>query len=307
MGNKSNYKEYHYDTKSAFVAIVGRPNVGKSSLMNKLVGEKIAIVSNKPQTTRNKIMGVLTKDETQFVFIDTPGLHNPKNKLSEYMVKQINESVADVDAAVLVVDAEKEIGDPEKNLIETMKRSHMPAILAINKIDLIKDKTLLMAKIQDYMQLFDFDAVVPISALHGQGVDELLDEIEKFAEESPHFFPDDTLTDQPERVIAAEIIREKILRCTYDEIPHGTAVVIDRMKERKDKPIIDIDATILCERESHKGMIIGKQGQMLKKIGSFARADLESFLDIKINLTLWVKVKEDWRNRETVIKNLGFE
>ena len=307
MGNKSNYKEYHYDTKSAFVAIVGRPNVGKSSLMNKLVGEKIAIVSNKPQTTRNKIMGVLTKDETQFVFIDTPGLHNPKNKLSEYMVKQINESVADVDAAVLVVDAEKEIGDPEKNLIENMKRSHMPAILAINKIDLIKDKTLLMAKIQDYMQLFDFDAVVPISALHGQGVDELLDEIEKFAEESPHFFPDDTLTDQPERVIAAEIIREKILRCTYDEIPHGTAVVIDRMKERKDKPIIDIDATILCERESHKGMIIGKQGQMLKKIGSFARADLESFLDIKINLTLWVKVKEDWRNRETVIKNLGFE
>ncbi len=307
MGNKTNYKEYHYDTKSAFIAIVGRPNVGKSSLMNKLIGEKIAIVSNKPQTTRNKIMGVLTKNETQFVFIDTPGLHNPKNKLSEYMVKQINESVADVDAAVLVVDGEKEIGDAERNLTENLKRSHMPAILAINKIDLIKDKTILMAKIQEYMNLFDFDAVVPISALHGQGIDELLYEIEKFACESPHFFPDDTLTDQPERVIAAEIIREKILRCTYDEIPHGTAVVIDSMKERKDKPIIDIDATILCERESHKGMIIGKQGQMLKKIGSFARADLESFLDIKINLTLWVKVKEDWRNRETIIKNLGFE
>ena len=310
MGNKSNYKEYHYDTKSAFVAIVGRPNVGKSSLMNKLVGEKIAIVSNKPQTTRNKIMGVLTKETTQFVFIDTPGLHHPKNKLSEYMVKQINESVADVDAAVLVVDAEKEIGDAEKNLIENIKKSHMPSILAINKIDLIKDKSLLMGKIQDYINLFDFDAVVPISALHGQGVDELLDEIEKFAGESPHFFPDDTLTDQPERVIAAEIIREKILRCTYDEIPHGTAVIIDRMKERNNKngeAIIDLDATILCERESHKGMIIGKQGQMLKKIGSFARADLESFLDVKINLKLWVKVKEDWRNRETVIKNLGFE
>ena len=296
-----------FDTKSAFVAIVGRPNVGKSSLINKFVGEKIAIVSNKPQTTRSKIMGVLTNAETQFVFIDTPGLHKPKNKLSEYMVKQISDSVNDVDITVLVVDGTKEMGKAETNLMDNFKKSKMPAILAINKIDLIKNKANIMDVINSYMEYFNFDAVVPISALNGNGVEDLLKEIEKFANPSPHFFPDDTLTDQPERVLVAEIIREKILRNTFDEIPHGTAVVIDRMKERENKNIIDIDATILCEKESHKGMIIGKQGQMLKKIGTYAREDIESFLDVKINLKLWVKVKEDWRNRESVIKNLGFE
>lgn len=295
------------DTKSAFVAIVGRPNVGKSSLINKFVGEKIAIVSNKPQTTRSKIMGVLTKEETQFVFIDTPGLHKPKNKLSEFMVKQISDSVLDVDIAVLVVDGTKEMGKAETNLMDNFKKSKMPAILAINKIDLIKNKANIMDVIKSYMEYFNFEAVVPISALNGNGVEDLLKEIEKFANPSPHFFPDDTLTDQPERVLVAEIIREKILRNTFDEIPHGTAVVIDRMKEREGKNIIDIDATILCEKDSHKGMIIGKQGQMLKKIGTFAREDIESFLDVKVNLKLWVKVKEDWRNRESVIKNLGFE
>lgn len=295
------------DTKTAFVAIVGRPNVGKSSLMNKLIGEKIAIVSSKPQTTRTKITGVLTKEETQLVFIDTPGLHNPKTKLSQYMVKQITESVGDVDVAILVVDGSKEINKAELDLIESFKKFGMPAVLAINKIDLMIDKTAIMKKINEFMEIYDFDAVVPISALNGSGVEALLAEMCKFAMPSPHFFPDDTLTDQPERVIVAEIIREKILRHTFDEIPHGTAVIIDVMKERQSGGMMDIQATILCEKETHKGMIIGKQGALLKKIGTHAREDIEAFLDIKVNLQLWVKVKEDWRNREGVIRDLGFE
>lgn len=295
---------------SGFVAIVGRPNVGKSSLMNRFVGEKVAIVSPKPQTTRNKILGILTQGQTQLVFIDTPGLHKPRTKLSEYMVKQVKESVSDVDIGVLVTEPTGEITKAEYNLMDSLRAAKMPVILAINKIDLLPKKELMMEKIAAFAQEFDFEEVLPVSAKSGEGIDLLLGKLRSYAAEGPHFFEDDALTDQPERVIVAEMIREKVLGNMQDEIPHGVAVGIENMKERTSaggEEIADIDATIYCERESHKGMIIGKGGAMLKKIGSQARMEAERFLGIKINLRLWVKVKEDWRNREGFIRNFGYK
>lgn len=293
--------------KSAFVAIVGRPNVGKSSLLNTMLGQKVAIVSSKPQTTRTRIMGVLTQGEYQLVFIDTPGMHKPKTSLGNYMVRSINESVAGVDVCLLVVEAGAEPSQVELKLIEKFKAMEIPAILAINKIDTIKDKETLMAQIIKYNSLFDFTAIVPVSATEGSKVDELLDELKTLTNEGGHFFDEDTLTDQPERVLAAEMIREKILRLTDKEIPHGTAVVIEKMKQRDGVNILDIDATIYCERETHKGILIGKGGSMLKKISSYARQDMENFFDCKVYLQTWVKVKEDWRNRDTLLKNFGFD
>ena len=294
------------ETKTAFVAIVGRPNVGKSSLLNALIGEKVAIVSNKPQTTRTRITGVLTRENTQFVFIDTPGLHKPRTKLSEYMVKQVNESVADVDVAVLVVEPAGEIQKAEQELIASFQAQRIPAILAINKIDTLDLREKLMSRILAFSQAHPFEAVVPISALKGDGVDAVLDELEKFAAPSPFFFDEDTLTDQPERVIIAEIVREKLLKNMYDEIPHGVAVTVERMHEREEQQLIDIEVQIYCEKESHKGMIIGKGGGMLKRVASQAREDIEHFLRCKVNLKCWVKVREDWRNRENVIRSFGF-
>ena len=292
--------------KSAFVAIVGRPNVGKSSILNRLLGQKIAIVSSKPQTTRNRITGVLTDGEYQLVFFDTPGMHKPKNSLGKYMVRSVNESVGCVDCGMLVVEAGKEPTNTELALIEKFKSLEMPAILAINKIDMLKEKDALMKQILDYTKLYNFDAVVPVSAQDGSGMDELLDELKKQSVDGGHYFDDDTLTDQPERVIVAEIIREKILRLCDKEIPHGTAVVIEKMKTR-DNGILDIDATIFCERDTHKRIIIGKNGTMLKKISTFARQDIENFFDCKVFLQTWVKVKEDWRNRAQILQNFGFD
>lgn len=293
--------------KSAFVAIVGRPNVGKSSLLNRMLGQKVAIVSSKPQTTRTRIMGVLTRGINQLVFIDTPGMHKPKTALGSYMVRSVNESVAGVDVCLLVTEADRDVTDTELKLIEKFKSLSMPAILAINKIDTLKNKEVLMKQILKYSSLYDFEAIVPVSAQSGSNIDELLEELEKQTTEGGHFFDDDTLTDQPERVLAAEMIREKILRLTDKEIPHGTAVVIERMKQREDSDILDIDATIICERASHKGIIIGKNGSMLKKISTFARQDMESFFECRVNLQTWVKVKEDWRNRDGLLKNFGFD
>lgn len=293
------------ETKSAFVAIVGKPNVGKSSLLNALLGEKVAIVTNKPQTTRTRITGVLTEGLVQYVFTDTPGLHKPRTKLSEHMVKTVTESVSEVDVVVLVVEPAGELTPSELELIQSVKQQKLPCILAVNKIDTIADKSRLLQRIEELKALHEFDAVVPISAAHGEGLDDLKQELSHFAVPSVHFFPDDTLTDQPERVIVAEIIREKLLLLMRQEIPHGTAVAIDKMREREDKPIIDIEATIFCEKASHKGMIIGKGGSMLKRIASDARVEIESFLDSKVNLTCWVKVKDDWRNKESLIKSFG--
>ena len=293
--------------KSAFIAIVGRPNVGKSSILNKMLGQKIAIVSSKPQTTRTRIMGVLTEEETQLVFIDTPGIHKPRTELGKYMVKSVNESVSGVDACLLVTEACKDITDTELKLIEKFKAMDVPAILAINKIDTVKEKSDLMLQIARYSEKYDFEAVVPVSAQNNSGIDDLKGELKKLAQEGGHLFDEDTLTDQPERVLAAEMIREKMLRLLDKEIPHGTAVVVERMRTREDKDIIDMDATIYCERDSHKGIIIGKQGAMLKKIGSYARQDMEGFFNCKVNLTMWVKVKEDWRNREGLLRSFGFD
>lgn len=294
-------------TKTAFIAIVGKPNVGKSSLLNKILGAKIAIVSSKPQTTRTKIMGVLTVDETQLVFTDTPGFHKPHNKLGEHMNTAVGDSIGGTDAILFVVEPKGELDEKELELIKKFKQEKLPVILAINKIDMIKDKTELLSRIMYLTKFYDFTAVVPVSATEGDGVSELLDELKKLSFESVHFFPDDTLTDQPERVIAAEIIREKILRLMDKEIPHGIAVSIEKMHEREDKAILDVDATIYCERDTHKGMVIGKNGSMLKKISTFARQDLESFFDIKVNLHTWVKVKDNWRNKEGLIRNFGLD
>lgn len=292
--------------KSAFIAIVGRPNVGKSSILNRLLGTKIAIVSSKPQTTRNRITGVLTEGEYQLVFFDTPGMHKPKNSLGKYMVRSVNESVGGVDCCMLVVEADKSPVQTELDFIDKFKALGMPAILVINKIDMIKDKEILMKQILEYSKLYDFEAIVPVSASDGNGMNELLEELKKQASEGGHFFEDDTLTDQPERVIASEIIREKILRLCNAEIPHGTAVVIEKMKTR-DNGILDIDATIFCEKESHKRILIGKSGAMLKKISTFARQDMERFFDCKVFLQVWIKVKEDWRNRAQLLQNFGFD
>ena len=295
-----------FETKSAFVAIVGRPNVGKSSLLNALVGEKVAIVSSKPQTTRTRITGVLTDGDTQLVFIDTPGLHKPRTKLSEYMVRQVGDSVADVDVAVLVVEPGDVIQKAEQSLIDSFTAQRIPAVLVINKIDTLAEKEKLMAQIALFMRAYAFEAVVPVSALHGDGVGNVLSELRHFAVLSPFFFDADTLTDQPERVIVAEIVREKLLRSLFDEVPHGTAVSVESMKERADKDVMDIQVQIYCERESHKGMIIGRGGAMLKKIASQARQDIEHFLGCRVNLQCWVKVHEDWRNRENIIRSFGY-
>lgn len=292
--------------KSAFIAIVGRPNVGKSSILNRLLGTKIAIVSSKPQTTRNRITGVLTEGEYQLVFFDTPGMHKPKNSLGKYMVRSVNESVGGVDCCMLVVEADKSPVQTELDFIDKFKALGMPSILVINKIDMIKDKEILMKQILEYSKLYDFEAIVPVSASDGNGMNELLEELKKQASEGGHFFEDDTLTDQPERVIASEIIREKILRLCNAEIPHGTAVVIEKMITR-DNGILDIDATIFCEKESHKRILIGKNGAMLKKISTFARQDMERFFDCKVFLQVWIKVKEDWRNRAQLLQNFGFD
>ena len=294
-------------TKTAFVAIVGCPNVGKSSLLNRMLGQKVAIVTQKPQTTRTRIMGVLTEGETQLVFTDTPGYHRPKTKLGEKMIKAVGDGISGVDACLFVTEPEGDIREAELELLKKLKAEKAPVVLAINKIDTVKQKEAIMEKIVKFTSEFDFEAVVPVSALKNENVDLIIDELNKLTYESVHFFPDDTLTDQPERVLAGEIIREKMLLLLDKEVPHGVAVSIEKMRERSDGNIMDVEATIYCERESHKGIIIGKKGDMLKKISSRARVDMENFFQCKINLQCWVKVKEGWRNREGLIHNFGLD
>ncbi len=291
--------------RSAMITIAGRPNVGKSTLINALVGEKIAIVSHKPQTTRNRICGIVSRDQTQFVFLDTPGFHKPRTRLGSYMVDVVRESVADVDAVMLLVEPIASPGPQELGLIEQLKQARIPSILVINKIDTV-EKEVLLEVIAVYSALYDFSAIVPISAKNREGLDVLMDECMKFAVEGPHLFPDDMITDQPERQVAAEILREKLLWCLEREVPHGTAVEIERFSEREDG-ILDIDATIFCEKSSHKGIIIGKQGEMLKKISSMARVDCERFFGTKVYLQTWVKVKENWRDNARMIRNFGYD
>ena len=291
-------------TKSAMITVCGRPNVGKSTLTNTLAGEKIAIVSNKPQTTRNRITAIIERGETQFVVMDTPGFHKPRTRLGDYMVNVVRESVADVDLVLLLVEPVAEIGPQEQALMERISAAGAPAVLVINKIDTV-DKTRLLAVMSAYSAVFGFDAIIPISAKTGEGVDELMDEMEKFAVEGPHLFPDDMRTDQPERQICAELVREKLLTCLDKEIPHGTAVEVTKFSER-DNGIIDLEVTIYCEKESHKGIIIGKKGSMLKRIGELARADIEEFMGTKVYLQTWVKVKENWRDSMASLRNFGF-
>lgn len=287
------------------ITICGRPNVGKSTLTNALVGEKIAITSSKPQTTRNRIIGIALHDEIQYVLLDTPGFIKPRNKLGDYMVGVVRESVADVDCVLFLVEPKEEVGPGEKALIEQFRAAGAPVILVINKIDTIKEKEKLLSVIAAYSAEYEFDSVVPISAKTGEGTNILFDEMEKFAAESPHLFPDDMITDQPERQICAELIREKILRNLEKEIPHGTAIEITKFSERENG-IIDIDATIFTEKQSHKGIIIGKGGEMLRKIGADAREEMETFLGQKVFLQTWVKVKENWRDSEMQLKNFGY-
>ena len=291
-------------TKSGMISIVGRPNVGKSTLTNALVGEKIAIVTNKPQTTRNRICAVLNRGDSQFVFIDTPGLHRARTKLGDYMVGVVKQSVADVDAVLLLVEPIANVGAPEEELIQRIKALDMPAVLAVNKIDTVK-KDELLAVIQTYAQAHAFAAIVPISAKDGEGVDELLEVLERFLPEGPRLFPEDMITDQPERQVCAEIVREKLLLCLDKEIPHGTAVEVTKFSQREDG-MIDLDATIYCEKNSHKGIIIGKGGAMLKKISTLAREDIERFMGEKVFLQTWVKVKENWRDQVNLLKNFGY-
>ncbi len=290
--------------KTAFIAIVGRPNVGKSTLLNSIVGEKVAIVSKKPQTTRNRITGIHTAGENQFVFLDTPGLHKPRTKLGNYMVKAVGDALSDVDAALLVVEPREAVGDIEKTIIDRIKKNEIPAILVVNKIDSVQAANVAKT-IQAYSEYHDFDAVVPISAKSGKSVDEVLAECEKYLGESDWFFPEDIVTDQPERQIVAEVIREKLLRVLDDEIPHGTAVVIEEFNEGRD--IIRVRAEVFCERESHKGIIIGKRGATLKQVGTYAREDLEKFFGCQIFLDIWVKVKENWRDSEFTVGNFGYK
>ena len=291
-------------TKSAMITICGRPNAGKSTLTNALVGEKVAIVSAKPQTTRNRITAIVNHRETQFVLLDTPGFHKPKTRLGDYMVNIVKESVADVDCVLLMVEPVASLGAQEEALIERLKQVGAPALLLINKIDTV-DKARLLEVMAVYSAAYDFDAILPISSKTGEGLDELLDELEKYAAEGPHFFPDDMITDQPERQICAELVREKLLRCLDKEIPHGTAVEVTKFSER-DNGIVDLEVTIFCEKDSHKGIIIGKKGAMLKKIGELARLDIEEFLGTKVNLQTWVKVKENWRDSMASLRNFGF-
>lgn len=294
-------------TKNAFIAITGRANAGKSSLTNLLVGEKVSIVSEKPQTTRNRINGVLTKGDTQFVFIDTPGMHKPKTKLSEHMVKSIRQSVDDVDCAILMADVTKKISSVDQDLIRSFASHGTAVVLLLNKVDLLKDKSEILKIIQQYSELYDFEEVIPISVKNRINTDQILPVLERFAVEGEHFFPDDIATDRTERFMCSEMVREKILRVMQEEIPHGTAVEVEKFKTRMkgEQEIIDISVVIICEKESHKGMIIGKGGERLKQIASMAREDMEDLLGAKVNLQCFVKVKEDWRNRERVISDLG--
>ena len=291
-------------TKTAMITIAGRPNVGKSTLTNFLVGEKIAIVSNKPQTTRNRICGIVTKEDTQFVFVDTPGFHKARTKLGDYMVNVTKNSIADVDLTIMMVEPIASIGPQEQGLIEQLKATRCPVVLAINKIDSV-EKDILLEVIALYSQAAEFAAIIPISAKTGDGVEDLLKICERYAIESPFLFPEDSTTDQPERQVMAEIIREKLLWTLDREVPHGTAVEITKFSER-DNGIIDIDATIYCEKASHKGIIIGKQGAMLKKISSMARTDCEKFMGTRVYLTTWVKVKENWRDSDFLVRNFGY-
>ena len=290
--------------KSGFVSIIGRPNVGKSTLLNALVGEKIAIISDKPQTTRNKILAIRNTDDAQIIFTDTPGIHKPKNKLGEYMVKVANESVGEMDAVLFVVDATNKTTEPERKIAQNLRTLRVPVILVINKVDLARKESLL-PMIADFSSLHDFEAIVPVSALKNNGVDRLLNEIMQNIPQGPAFFPDDMITDQPEKQIAAEIIREKLLWLLDKEVPHGIAIEILQMKEQ-DK-LTSIQANIYCEKASHKGIIIGKNGAILKKVGTMARIDIQKMLGKKVYLELWVKVKSDWRNNNYLIRNFGYE
>ena len=291
-------------TKTAMITICGRPNVGKSTLTNALVGEKIAIVSNKPQTTRNRISAVVNRGDTQFVLMDTPGFHKPRTRLGDYMVKVVRESVADVDAVVLVVEPIASLGPQEEALIERIRQSGAPAVLCINKIDTV-EKEALLAVIAAYSAAHEFEAIIPISARTGDGLDALMDELKKFAEPGPQLFPDDMISDMPEKQICAELVREKLLLCLDKEIPHGTAVEVTKFSERE-SGIIDMDVTIYCEKDSHKGIIIGKKGAMLKKTGEMARTDIEAFMGTKVFLQTWVKVKENWRDSNAQLRSVGF-
>ena len=297
------------NSKNAFVTIVGRPNAGKSSLLNALVGEKIAAVSAKPQTTRTRITGVLTQCETQYVFIDTPGKHSAKNKLGEHMMKTVSDTVSDADIALLVADCTKKVSGAEKELAAAFRnRSH--TALVLNKTDLLKDKSELMSIIEEYSAIHDFDEVIPVSVIERDGLDIIMKYLEKHAQEGPHYFPDDSFTDQPEKVMVAEMIREKLLRLLDKEVPHGIAVDLERFYERDKadgEPILEIEAAIICEKESHKGIVIGKGGSMLKKVGTLARHDIEKFFGIPASVKLWVKVKEDWRNRQGLIHTFGLD
>ena len=292
--------------KSGIFTICGRPNVGKSTLTNALVGEKVAIVTNKPQTTRNRICGVRTRGESQFVFVDTPGLHKARTRLGDYMVNVVKESVADVDAVMLLVEPIPNVGAPEEQLIARIKTLRCPAVLVINKVDTLDKKEKLLEVIQTYEQAHQFQAVVPISAKTGEGVDELLDVLEGYLPQGPQLFPEDMTSDQPERQMMAEILREKLLLCLDKEIPHGTAVEITRFAERDDE-VVEVEATIYCEKNSHKGIIIGKGGSMLKKVSTLARQDMERFMGTKVYLQTWVKVKENWRDNPAAIQNFGYK
>ena len=291
---------------SGFVSLVGKPNVGKSTLMNCLIGEKIAIISNKPQTTRNKITSILTKDDYQVIFIDTPGIHKPKSKLGNYMVKSAETSLNEVDVVLMLVEPSEKVWEMDNYVIEKLKNVKTPVVLVINKVDTV-EKEVLLKVIDTYRGLYNFTEIVPVSALKGENTETLLSVIKKYLPEGPQYFPSDMVTDQPERQIASEIIREKALRLLQDEIPHGIAVEITSMKKRQDKNLVDVQATIYCERDSHKGIIIGKQGSMLKKIGTYARQDIENLLGSPINLQLWIKVKKDWRDSDFLLKNFGYD
>ena len=295
-------------TKTAMITICGRPNVGKSSLTNALVGEKIAIVSDKPQTTRNRIYGVVNRGDTQYVLLDTPGLHKPRSRLGDYMVKVVRESLQQVEAALLLVEPIAHVGEPEKILLQRIREEHLPCVLCINKIDTVEKKDDLLAVIAAYSQAFDgFDAIIPISARTGDGLDDLMAQLQTYAAEGPQLFPDGMTTDQPDAQVCAEIVREKMLLCLEKEIPHGTAVEITRFTEREDTGIIDLDVTIYCEKASHKGIIIGKHGDMLKRISSLARRDIEKFMGAKVYMETWVKVKENWRDNVNFIRARGYD
>ncbi len=292
-------------TRSGFIALLGRPNVGKSTLMNALVGEKVAIVSPKPQTTRSRITGVLTRGDSQMIFVDTPGIHSPRTKLGTFMTDTVTKTINDVDIAVVVIDASDKPHQNDEELIDDLKKKGIPTVLVLNKIDLLGNKESMMPRISRLSRFNDFKAVVPLSAISGDGVSLLIDELDRLLPGGPAYFPAETFTDQPERVLAAEMIREKLLYALDDELPHGIGVVVDVMKEREDG-VTDIFATVYCEKNSHKGMVIGKDGGVLKEVGTAARRDIEAFLGCRVNLKLWVKVKQDWRNREGALSEMGY-